>query len=153
MREPVLRRGIWWQQQDDGTWLRWNEGAKTWERSDTPPPPDESGLPPVPPPPGQFMTTPYGTRPLMTGAPVPNHMVWAILVTLFCFLPTGIAAIVFASQVNTKLAAGDRAGAVEASNKAKMWSLISVAVGVVFLVIWFSVFANMVGNTEFDFGP
>lgn len=89
----------------------------------------------------------------MTGAPVPNHMVWAILVTLFCFLPTGIAAIVFASQVNTKLAAGDRAGAVEASNKAKMWSLISVAVGVVFLVIWFSVFANMVGNTEFDFGP
>jgi hypothetical protein len=152
VKEPVFRRGIWWQQQDDGTWLRWNEGSQAWERSDAPPPPDDAGLPPMPPPPGLSMTAQYGTRPLMT-APVPNYMVWAILVTLFCFLPTGIAAIVFASQVNTKLAAGDRAGAVEASNKAKMWSLISVAAGVVFAAIWFAVFANTVGNTDIDFGP
>jgi hypothetical protein len=61
--------------------------------------------------------------------------VWAILVTLFCFLPTGIVAIVFASQVNTKLAAGDVAGAVESSNKAKMWTIISAVVGLVVVVI------------------
>jgi hypothetical protein len=101
------------------------------------------------------MTAQYGTRPLMT-APVPNYMVWAILVTLFCFLPTGIVAIVFASQVSSKLAAGDRAGAVEASNKAKMWTIISVVVGIVFVVIWIAVFAGTMANTDFggpDFGP
>ena len=31
MSEPVFRNGAWWQQQDDGTWLRWNDGAQTWE--------------------------------------------------------------------------------------------------------------------------
>jgi hypothetical protein len=149
VNDPVLRRGVWWQQQDDGTWLRWNEGSQVWERSDTPPPPDDSGLPPVPPTPGQTTTAPYGTRPMTTRPPVQNYLVWAILVTLFCFLPTGIAAIVFASQVNTKLAAGDHAGAVEASNKAKMWTIVSAVVGVLFFVI---VFAAAAGSGDATFG-
>ncbi len=55
--------------------------------------------------------------------------------TLFLFLPTGIAAIVFASQVSSKLAAGDVAGATEASNKAKMWKIISAVIGVLVGVI------------------
>ena len=66
---------------------------------------------------------------MATGAAVDNYMVWAVLVTLFCFLPTGIAAIVFASQVSTKLAAGDYAGAMESSRKAKMWCIVSAVAG------------------------
>ena len=31
---------------------------------------------------------------------VPNHLVWAILVTIFCCLPFGIVSIVYAAQVN-----------------------------------------------------
>lgn len=131
MSEPVLRNGVWWQQQDDGTWLRWNDAARTWEPSNTPPPAEGSGLPPPPPMPGQGVSARYPTTP----GQVPNYLVWAILVTLFCFLPTGIVAIVFASQVNTKLAAGDIAGAIEASNKAKMWTIVSAVVGVVVAVI------------------
>lgn len=132
MSEPVLRNGVWWQQQDDGTWLRWNDAARTWEPSNTPPSDEGPGLPPPPPPmPGRGGFAPYSATP----GQVPNYLVWAILVTLFCFLPTGIVAIVFASQVNTKLAAGDVAGAVEASNKAKMWTIISAVVGVVVVVI------------------
>ena len=50
---------------------------------------------------------------------VPNHLVWAILSTLFCCLPLGIVSIVFAAQVNGKLAVGDMAGAQEASDKKK----------------------------------
>lgn len=135
MNDPVFRRGVWWQQQDDGAWLRWNDGSQAWERSESPPPPPEgSQLPPVPPTPGQGIATPY-PRTSVTGAPVPNYLVWAILVTLFCFLPTGIVAIVYASQVNSKLAAGDVAGAREASNKAKMWTIISAVVGVLVGVI------------------
>jgi hypothetical protein len=100
---------------------------------------------------GQGISTPYGTRPVMTGAAVPNHMVWAVLVTLFCFLPTGIVAIVFASQVSSKLAAGDYAGAVEASNKAKMWSIVSVVVGVLLFVLVIALSAGTAGSP--DFGP
>ena len=56
-------------------------------------------------------------------------LVFAILVTVFCCLPTGIAAIIYAAQVNTKLQAGDIAGAQQASKNAKMWVLISVGAG------------------------
>jgi hypothetical protein len=57
---------------------------------------------------------------------VPNYLVFAILVTVFCCLPTGIAAIIYAAQVNNKLQVGDIAGAQQASKNAKMWVLISV---------------------------
>ena len=76
---------------------------------------------------------------------------WAILVTLLCFLPTGIVAIVFASQVNTKLAAGDVAGAVEASNKAKTWTIVSAVVGVVLVVIVIAASAGT--STDVTFNP
>src|SRR5215831_17129130 len=43
--------------------------------------------------------------------PIQTYLVPAILVTLFCFLPTGIAAIVYATQVSKKRDAGDYIGA------------------------------------------
>ena len=66
---------------------------------------------------------------MVPAATVPNYLVFAILVTVFCCLPTGIAAIIYAAQVNTRLQAGDIAGAQQASKNAKMWVLISVGVG------------------------
>ena len=68
---------------------------------------------------------------------VPNYLVQAILVTLFCCLPFGIVAIVFAAQVNTKLAAGDYAGAVDSSNKARTWCWVSFGLGLAGSLIWF----------------
>ena len=68
---------------------------------------------------------------------VPNHLVWAILATLFCCLPAGIVAIVYAAQVNGKLDAGDIAGARAASANAKTWSWISFGVGIVVFVGFF----------------
>jgi hypothetical protein len=65
------------------------------------------------------------------GRNIPNYLVQAILVTLFCCLPGGIVAIVFAAQVNGKLQAGDVAGARAASDTAKMWCWISFGVGLV----------------------
>ncbi len=56
---------------------------------------------------------------------VPNYLVQAILVTIFCCLPFGIVSIVFAAQVNGKVAAGDYAGATATSNKAKTWAWVS----------------------------
>lgn len=64
------------------------------------------------------------------GATVPNYLVFAILATVLCCLPTGIPAIIYAAQVNTKLQAGDYAGAQESSKNAKMWCWISFGLGV-----------------------
>ena len=55
---------------------------------------------------------------------VPNYLVQAILVTLFCCLPFGIVAIVYAAQVNGRVQAGDTQGAISASQSVKMWSWI-----------------------------
>ncbi|WP_334180568.1 CD225/dispanin family protein [Pseudoxanthomonas sp.] len=67
---------------------------------------------------------------------VPNHLVWAILSTLFCCLPLGIVSIVFAAQVNGKLAAGDVAGAQDSSEKAKKWAMWSAIAGVSLAVLY-----------------
>lgn len=64
-----------------------------------------------------------------TGTVVSNYLVFAILTTVFCCLPTGIPAIIYASQVNTKLQLGDIAGAQAASKNAKMWCWISFGLG------------------------
>lgn len=77
---------------------------------------------PVPPPP--------------RGVSPPNHLVWAILATLFCCLPGGIVAIVYAAQVESKFNAGDLAGAQSASDNARLWSWVSFGVGLAALVGW-----------------
>jgi hypothetical protein len=66
---------------------------------------------------------------------VPSYLGWAIAVLILCFWPTGIAAVVFASQVGTKLAVGDYHGAVESSRKAKTWSWITFGIGISGIVI------------------
>ena len=71
------------------------------------------------------------------GQKIPNYLVQAILVTLCCCLPGGIAAIVYAAQVNTKQSAGDIQGAITASENAKKWCWISFGVGIVVNLIVF----------------
>lgn len=73
------------------------------------------------------------------GAPVPSvptYLAQAILVTLFCCVPFGIVSIVYAAQVNGKLASGDYVGAVEVSKKARTWCWLSFGIGLVAVVIW-----------------
>lgn len=67
---------------------------------------------------------------------IPNYLAQSILVTLLCCLPFGIPAIVYSAQVNGKVQAGDIQGAIDSSNKAKMWGWISFGVGLVGGVIY-----------------
>jgi heme/copper-type cytochrome/quinol oxidase subunit 2 len=69
--------------------------------------------------------------------PPPNYLVWAILTTVLCCLPFGIVSIVFASQVNSKWAAGDYDGAKNSSKNAKTWAWVSFAAAIFVSVIWF----------------
>lgn len=84
--------------------------------------------------------------PAVPGQPaqVPNYLVQAILVTIFCCLPFGIVAIVFAAQVNGKLQAGDINGAMESSRKAKMWSWLGFGIGLAIAILYL-VFVLIVG--------
>ena len=70
------------------------------------------------------------TPPASSGTPttVPNYLIPAII-SLFCCWPLAIVAIIFAAQVNGKVAAGDIQGAMDASKKAKLFSYISIGLG------------------------
>ena len=72
----------------------------------------------------------------LVASKIPNHLVGAILVTIFCCMPFGIAAIIYAAQVNSKLAGGDVAGAIASSNSAKKWMWWSFGLGLVINAIW-----------------
>jgi hypothetical protein len=88
---------------------------------------------------GQFGGQPQYGQPQyggQYGSPPPNHLVWAILSTLFCCLPLGIVSIVYAAQVNGKYAAGDVAGAHESSRKAKQFAIWSAVIGVVVAALY-----------------
>ena len=71
-------------------------------------------------------------------ANVPNYLVQAILTTIFCCTPFGIVAIIFAAQVNGKLASGDYAGAVKTSQQAKMWCWVAFGVQVAVYLVTFA---------------
>jgi hypothetical protein len=78
-----------------------------------------------------YRSTPqYGTVPR-----VPSYMGWAIATLILCFWPTGIVAVVYASQVGNKLSMGDVAGAQESSRKAKIWCWVTFGIGVAWVVI------------------
>jgi len=72
----------------------------------------------------------------MDQKPPKNFLVESILVTIFCCLPFGIAGIVFASQVNSKFAAGDYEGALASSKNAKKWMTWGIIAAVISLVLY-----------------
>lgn len=65
-----------------------------------------------------------------------NHMVMAILTTIFCCLPFGIVAIVQASKVNKLYYSNQYDLAQVTADSAKKWSLISLGIGVAIWVIY-----------------
>ncbi len=68
-----------------------------------------------------------------------NYLVWAILVTLFCCLPFGVAAIVYSSRVDSEWNAGRYEAAKAAAASAKKWSLIGAGIGAA-LVLFYVIF-------------
>ena len=68
---------------------------------------------------------------------VPNHMVGAILTTIFCCQIGGIVAIIYAAQVSTKLASGDVEGARAASKTANTWIAVNICIGILMGIVYF----------------
>ena len=61
---------------------------------------------------------------------IENHLVKAILATLFCCLPLGIVAIVYAAQVDSRAREGDIDGALRLSREANKWGNWSIGLGI-----------------------
>ena len=108
---------------------------------------DYGNTPPPPPPP----LPSYGP-PGAPGTPPPNYLVWAILTTILCCLPLGIPSIVFSTQVNSKWAVGDVAGAQDASAKAKKFAIWAAVAGVILWVLWGILIAVGVSNINWNTG-
>jgi hypothetical protein len=133
-----------------------------WQQQPPQPPPQEPQQPPpyggTPAPqygqePPQYGGAPppqYGAPPPQYGGPpthqpgqrLPNYLVHNIIATILCCLPLGIVGIVFSSQVNGKLAAGDYAGAKKASDNARLCFIISIVAGVVVGIFYFIYLAS-----------
>ncbi len=98
---------------------------------------------PAVPPPAAYQAPPQPVYQQPGQAPVniPNYLVQAILVTIFCCWPLGIVAIIKAASVNSKIGAGDVQGAMQASAEAKKWCWITAGSGLVIMVIYMALMA------------
>ena len=88
-----------------------------------------------------------------TGEPrphVPNHLVWAILSTIFCCLPLGIVAIVYAAQVNGMLDAGNYRGARRASRNARNWAIASMALAAISITLAAATWVLLIASNEWQ---
>ena len=101
----------------------------------------------------QYQSPQYG-QPQYAQAGMPtqpkpdNNMVWAILSTVLCCLPTGIVAIVKASKVDNLYMQGNYQGAVDAAKSAKTWAIVGAIISLIcsILYIIFVVILGVVSN-------
>jgi len=73
----------------------------------------------------------------------------AIVTTVACCLPLGIVSLVYSNKVNTLWQTGRHAEAIEASNKAKTWWIMSIVgffvVAIIYVIVIF-VFVDNFGD-------
>jgi interferon-induced transmembrane protein/zinc ribbon protein len=84
----------------------------------------------APAPPALGQPVPGAPQPIQ----IPNYLWQSIVCTIFCCWPLGIPAIVYAAQVNSKVARCDIEGAKASSKNAKMWCWIAFGTGLVVIV-------------------
>ncbi len=76
------------------------------------------------------------------------YIIFAILTTLLCCLPFGIAAIVFASKINARQSEGDYEGARSAADKAKIFCIIGAAGGLIVTCIYLIIAGVMILSSD-----
>ena len=60
----------------------------------------------------------------------PTNLVWAIITTVLCCIPTGIVAIIYALKVSNKYREGDIEGAKRASETGAWWCIATIILGI-----------------------
>lgn len=80
----------------------------------------------------------------------PTYLALSIIVTVLCCLPFGIVGIIKSSSVSKEYAAGNHAGAQEASKQAKTWDIVGICCGLFWYIIYIiliacGIMANLAG--------
>lgn len=69
--------------------------------------------------------------------PMPdNYLALAIISTIFCCLPFGVVSIVYATQVESLYLQGRYEEAVDKSNKARKWAMISAGAAAAIIMLY-----------------
>ena len=105
----------------------------------TPLPPQElpANMPPIPPAAPAMPAVPAAaadvdnTQPAEQPKCPPTNLVWAILVTILCCLPTGVFAIVYSAKVISKYNEGDYKAAEHYSEVSAWWCIGSIILGII----------------------
>lgn len=63
----------------------------------------------------------------------PTYLGWSIAAILLCCMPFAIVALVYALKVSSNYRSGDFAAAQKASERAEIWLILSIVVGLVWL--------------------
>lgn len=115
----------------------------------TPPPPPAPEFPetpqvsqvsqtPPPPPypaPGPMNASPQYPAPNSEQMPK-TYLVWAVVSLILCCLPASIVAIIYSAQVSSKFYARDYEGARRASERAQIWIIVSIVLGVISMALY-----------------
>ena len=73
----------------------------------------------------------------------PSNWLWqSIIATVLCCIPFGIVGIVYATKVDSNYYNGRYAEAERAAGKAKIWTLLAVGAGLLYIIIWGLLFAT-----------
>lgn len=110
----------------------WSEGMNDWTRISDIPELMRYLAPPVPVPgyaPGSYSQNAPFSKP-------DSNLVWAILSTILCCIPTGVYAIICASKVDGLWNQGFFDEAKRMSRQAWVWSLVGAGVNVVFMIVY-----------------
>lgn len=73
---------------------------------------------------------PVQPQPETTEPCPPTNLVWAIITTVLCCIPSGIVAIIYALKVSNKYREGDIEGAKRASETGAWWCIATIILGI-----------------------
>ena len=73
-----------------------------------------------------------------------NYLILAIVTTFLCCNITGVVSIIYAARVNAKWEGGNYEGAISDSKNAKLWGLIGLIGGFVFMGIIMLLYGAMI---------
>ena len=80
---------------------------------------------------------------------MPNYLAPAIIVMIFCCFPLGIIGLIYSTQVNGRLIAGEYDKARTASRNARMWCWITFAAGLAFWSMYAVLYMVIIGAAIF----
>ncbi|MDE6683398.1 MAG: CD225/dispanin family protein, partial [Muribaculaceae bacterium] len=79
---------------------------------------------------------PYGPYQQELEPMPPTYMVWSVLALVLCCFVPAIVAIIYSAQVSSKYYAKDYEGAKRCSDRAQIWIIVSIVLGVIGMALY-----------------